>query len=242
MFALHARLRATRARFDRALELLDRELDEHSSVAFSAGKDSTVVADLCNRVRPGIPMVMVDRGVPYEWSEEERQGVIDYAAAHGWSLTLIDWDLGRVAVDAWSSPRGKRTSGHQSVAQHPMWDDMHAWQRERGMTTVVMGLRRYESRGRMIHIARRSQVFDYAPGHPVYRRCILPIAHWTDRDVWAYLVTRDLPWMRIYDLQGPDARSGWVGRAGGQRRTAALRLHAPELATPARALLPPDLF
>lgn len=236
-YRLHARLPAFRRLVARARGLLEEQLDETASVAFSAGKDSTVVAHLCHSVRPGIHMLCVDPGTPWHWTEDERRMWLEYADAQGWALRLFPWDKwGDVGI---ASARDERQ--HQRAAHTSMWHDMHAWQREHGLTTIVMGLRANESIARRWSIRVRGQVYEYSD-HPVYRRAVLPIAHWATRDVWAYLVDHNLPWLEIYDLIGPDARNGWVSRSGGAELQAELRRASPDIAQAARTVLPTDLF
>lgn len=237
LYRLHARLPAFRRLVARTESLLDREMDEHTSVAFSAGKDSTVVADLCHRGRPGLPILCVDPGVPWHWTEAERRAWIDYAQRASWDLRLFPWDKWGTASVA-TAPDER---AHQRAAHESMWAGMHAWQKEHGYTTVVMGLRAEEAPGRRKLIMKRGCVYEYRE-HPVYRRAILPIARWKTPDVWAYIVSRDLPWLTIYDLQGPDTRNGWIGRSGGSERQAQIKRHSPELVAAARSVLPPELF
>ncbi len=57
-------------------------------------------------------------------------------------------------------------------------------------------------------------------------------------DIWAYIIDHDLPWLRIYDCLGPEARNGWIGRNGLEHgRMVYLRKYYPEAYRFARDIL-----
>lgn len=231
---LYARLPAHRRLVARALALLREHMDATCFVAFSGGKDSAVVAHLCNIVRPGLPLLMADWGG--EWLARDRERWQAFCAAQAWDLRVFSWDK-------WGAVAGaSSTEAHQRAAHGSMFDQLQAHAREHGLDTVLMGLRSRESKGRAMAIARRGQVYDYRPGGP-YRRAILPLAHWRDADVWAYMCAHELPVLESYARLGEDARSGYVGRSGTTiGRQQLLHQHFPELMAFARSVLPTDSF
>lgn len=62
-----------------------------------------------------------------------------------------------------------------------------------------------------------------------------PLAWWTARDVWAYLVSRSVPWHPIYDYEDcgltreKNRNTGWLSTDGASEgRLIWLRRHFPE--------------
>lgn len=232
-FRAHALLPAYRRRLDATMEMLRRELDETAYVSFSAGKDSAVCAHLCHTVLPSIPMLMVDPGCPTHWLEDERAEWLSYSKAQLWNLRLFAWDK-------WAAVFGVQDAGaHRKLAHADMFSGLHTYADENGITTRVMGLRTEESRARATTVRHRGAVYDYVGGG----RRILPIADWSWKDVWAYTVTNDLPWLSVYDHGGPQARNGLIGRSGMENgRMAFLRQHYPDAYRLARELLPEESY
>lgn len=231
-FRLHARLGGYLVREAALLEFLSLHIDERTVVAWSAGKDSSVVAHAAARIRPHIPILMVDPGCPTHWTEAERAGWVDYAAAAKWRLRLFAWDK-------WSAVGGARdTADHQRRAHTSMFSGMHAWMAENGYDQTITGMRAAESRGRLMH--RRTHGKAFTDRH--HKRWLMPLADWSTADVWAYLIAHDVPWLGIYDRMGPDARNGIIGRSGDRfGRAQQIHRHYPEYLATARQLLP-DLF
>lgn len=228
-FVAHARSPAFRRRVFATIELLIAQLDRRSYVSFSAGKDSSVVADLCHRHQPGIPMLMVDPGCPTHWLEAERAQWLAFAAERGWNLILFPWDKWRAVESAASDAE------HRRLAHDSMFADLTAWADERGLEQRVVGLRAEESRGRAIHLRGRGPQGTNADG----RRWLAPLASWRTDDVWAWIVTHDLPWLSIYDHLGARARNGLIGRSGVNRgRMAWLKIHYPAAYAEAKRLMP----
>jgi len=69
-------------------------------------------------------------------------------------------------------------------------------QRAAGYAGIFMGLRAEESRARSFVVAKKGTIYAVAdrPGLTA-----LPLARWSARDVWAYLIAHDLPWLGCYD-------------------------------------------
>ena len=210
--------------FRRKLAALDAFMDTvcpaTSYVSFSAGKDSSVIAHACHERHPGIAMLMVDPGVPTHWTLRERTNWLDYATVNGWNLTVFPWNK-------WGTRRDEETTEEYQARVHAdMFRDLHAYAERSGLTCRIMGLRAAESRARRYSIGRRGAVYSYAGGGSA----MLPISTWQTDDVWAYIVTNNLPWLEIYDAIGPQARNGLVGRSGEEfGRHELLRRHYPEV-------------
>ncbi|HEB94335.1 MAG TPA: hypothetical protein ENI94_12920 [Gammaproteobacteria bacterium] len=214
---------ATTAGYQRKLRDTQRLIETidpaRTYVGFSAGKDSAVIADFCHRIHPGIPILMIDPGVPTHWTEDDRQKWLNWIDRAGWNFHRFEWDK-------WGGDRTQASvEAYQRGIHHEMFCAIYDYANRHGLTHRVMGLRAEESGPRRMLIAKRGQAYDYADGGGAY----LPIAKWTTRDVWAYIVTRGLPWLDIYDRMGPQARNGIIGRSGEEHgRIEYLREHYPD--------------
>lgn len=218
-FRAHATLSGYRRKLD-ALRQTVAALDPATTyVSFSAGKDSAVIAHVCHAAKPSIPILMIDPGCPTHWLESERARWLAYASANGWNLTLYPWDK-------WEARRDSDTEQQYRDRIHSsMFDAIDTRARVDGLACKVMGLRAAESRQRTMLVAMRGDAYEYQDG----TRAVLPIARWSVEDVWAYIVTHDLPWLDIYDAIGPQARNGLIGRNGERfGREEYLRYHFPD--------------
>lgn len=147
------------------------------------------VRDAALRLLPTIEYVEVE--CPGEWEMYERVG-------HGFIGPQTAEE--RAAVCWWRDEMNARTR----VALDRL-----------GATGLMWGLRAGESRGRRGNIRSRGMSYVRKDGLAV----ALPLAWWRGPDVWAVLVTRGLPWLRIYDEAeaGRDrARSGFVFATGSE--------------------------
>lgn len=180
---LAARIHAGTREFARKLDRAERRIDEwlsratRAAVEFSAGKDSTVVLHLVRRVVPDAVALHGDD----EWLLPETEGLLSATP------NLI---------------RLRRRLRH--AEWFVAWEDMdgpdggakHRWARENGINGVASGLREDENNRRRTHIRARGSVFRLANG---LWRCY-PISDWGWKDVWAYILSRDVPYNRAYDV------------------------------------------
>lgn len=199
-----------------------------SYVSFSAGKDSSVLAHAAHKVHPGIHILQMDSGCPFLWLEEERQEWICYGQANGWNYLRFPWDKWGLHADRTADEQKYQRQIHQN-----MFQPIHDFAAANGLSGVLMGLRGQESQARRFTLGRHGAIHYRADG--TVRYC--PLAKWTTDDVWAYIVTNKIPWLRIYDAIGPSARNGLIGRTDGHRRMAYLRMYFPEAYRVARDVL-----
>ena len=179
---------------------------------------------------PGVPICMVDPGVPTHWTQADKQTWLDYARDQGWNLQLFAWDKwGDQGIAA-----AKTATQHARAAHKGMFAQVHEWAQAQGRDHVVMGIRADESKGRRASLSTHGEWHRAVTG--ITR--IAPIGRWCVDDVWAYIVTHGLPWLEIYDVLGPSARNGLIGRNGVEHgRMAYLRQHFPDAYRHARDAL-----
>lgn len=151
--------------------------DGRVAVAWSGGKDSTVLAALARRAVPGVEVV---------WSDDEAELAchVDYVAAMRarWGgVTLVAGPCEHAGWWSWSTDPPLRQPLTGTVRIPGL---MSTWLRGRGVTSLI-GSRAGENAARR----RRG-----AAGAGWWA----PLWSWTDADVWAAIAGLDLPLTTIY--------------------------------------------
>lgn len=218
-----ALLRAQHARgrtHTRLLERIEAHLEEHDGyVAFSGGKDSTVVLHLVRQVDPAVPVAWFDSGLEYP---ETRAYISDLAEE--WDLNLEIIPAAPTALEvlvasgAWdhtaaSTPPADLFDvlvGQSSAAAHELFGRGELW-----------GVRAAESTPRKMAYARaitaqlrtachgccpppsprRREHYDHHGGTITRRDGTTvygPIWDWTTSQVWEYLAAAGIPVNPVY--------------------------------------------
>lgn len=173
---------------------LNLRLGKDCYVSWSAGKDSMVAAHLCASICPGIPILMVDPGIPIHWTEDDRARMLDYAESQGWYIKLFPWDK-------FAHARPDRENDYRKSVHEDQFEDLTVYAKGRGLTRRITGIRAAESKARS-HIQAQTV------------NTLQPLRNWSTQDIWTYTIEYGLPWLSIYDYLGPDARNGLIGRNG----------------------------
>jgi len=188
---LRGRLRAFTRKVERALDVIAGAAPP-VGIAFSGGKDSTVVLDLVRRVFPDAPAGFFDSGA-------ELQDTLDLVAATTNVQTIPALDGGLIELC-----RQNGYWGHEPEADDPQPVDFaealiyapaRAFVERNGLQTVALGLRAGESVGRRFNAIKKGE--RYRVADDVAHLC--PIQWWSEDDVWAYIATRELAYNAAYD-------------------------------------------
>lgn len=162
----------------------------------SWGKDSVVVAHLCRRVDPGIPLVYMIDG---EWENPDCRLVRD--------AFLADYPG---AYFEYVTPPQLQTAPDGRV--WPIWADFRVAKRAHG-PRYVSGVRAQESR------VRRMRAAKYGESSP---NTCAPITYWQAEHVFAYLARHGLPIHPVYAMsRGGTLDRDWLRTSplGGERGT-----------------------
>jgi len=187
-----------------ALELIERafKIEVPSVIAFSGGKDSTVILDLVRRVRPDTPALFANTGVEYPET-------VAYARSVGNINEVMFeksfWDC----VKEYGFPQSKaKAKDGNKCCVYMKKRPMKKWEKEHGVKLVFLGITMAESRNRMMLLKHRGPFYACA-GEGVFK--CYPIWDWTEAEVWAYIKEHKLAYNPIYD-----APAVLGGRAGGR--------------------------
>jgi len=166
----------------RSLDVLHEAAErfERIAIACSFQKEASVILDLASRVDGGLErfdVFTLDTGVLFDetretWAEfESHYGVTIDGARGDWPERLWERDPDACCHARKVVPLRDRLAGYD------------AW---------VTGVRREQAptRADADHIA-----WDHR--HGLYK--IVPLAHWTERDVWRHIADRDLPYNPLHD-------------------------------------------
>lgn len=188
----HAQTAAFAARVAEAEALLREFLSQSRKpyVAYSGGKDSQVVLDLAVRLKPDIMVVWEDE----EWIYPTTLAALEATERHyGIAIHRLRYE-GVIKTffaefDSYNPPPVLRP--------YPVYRDIQHFFEAHRLDGYVLGIRTEESNLRRKSIGRRGAI---GVNRSWNVRYVYPIYNWRLRDVWAYIVSRELPVNEAYAL------------------------------------------
>lgn len=232
------RLHSQRPEFARRVALAQSVIEQWLSqchrpyISFSGGKDSTCLLALVREQKIDCPAVYFDADSSFP----------EVAVLLNSTENLLCYRTDEPLLD---TLRRIGLSGaaqlDKATMENTVWGPIRRLIAEHRFDAVTYGLRTEESRGRKLHCYTRGPIFRYQ------RDSVLacqPLAHWNYLDVWAFIVSRNLPYCGVYDRMWDLARedqrvSYWAGETKRRYgRYTFLKRHYPALWNQLAASLP----
>lgn len=170
-------------------------------VAFSGGKDSTVLLHLTRLIKPDIPVMFANSGAEFPDTIE----YIQYLERK-WNLDLYEIEPSYTMLEIYEKVGAFQFKNtHKKLVKGEMKRvlilEPAQQMRELGFDGVLMGLRAEESKGRMFNA--KSNGYIYHTKYDDLWHCN-PLNNWNTKDIWAYIISSCIPYNKIYDKE-------WVG-------------------------------
>jgi 3'-phosphoadenosine 5'-phosphosulfate sulfotransferase (PAPS reductase)/FAD synthetase len=200
-YLLAARLPAFRRKVDRSLLLIQEALTYPGKwmISYSSGKDSTVLLDLLVSAGwkgMGFHCICSDYEDPPENQTQTERARQMYGVDIRDIYCYGEYDAWREAGHFFCDPVTETEKKVARRANTEFKKVSSQFMRENGISNMFMGLTKEESRVRSITLSARGSLY-YSKGRNGWTCC--PLANWTATDIWAYIVSRGLPYLSVYD-------------------------------------------
>jgi len=203
-YRLYARLPIFKKRLQEAKENILEALQIPGIwvLSFSGGKDSTVMLDLCIQAGWRGPLLYQTYG-QLETLPDNLKMVNWARDYYGLEVLIKDApgefevyrNVGHFFINA-ITPEEKRAVRRW---YRNSFGELDKFVIKQGWTGQFLGLRIEESNQRKKVLGHRGGLY-FASSRKTWTCC--PIYRWNGKDIWAYLVTQELPWATLYDAPG----------------------------------------
>lgn len=177
-FLLWAKTTEHQDRVQKSLETIKHYVEKGKCmVAFSGGKDSTAMLHIALQVDPEIEVYHWNHGSQLMPTEIENE-IVNNAKLIGAKNLILQ-----------GSPLLEKPNARSNykVWYLVFWNTLHRERKNRGWEYQFVGLREEEG------CKRRAKIKEQPKGE------VYPIADWKWLDVWAYIVSHNLPYSKVYD-------------------------------------------
>jgi len=204
IYILHTKLPSYKNRIQTTMEYVKEVINSRlckQFISFSGGKDSIVLTDILGRCGFKGEMVTFTYGLAHDQTPPDTYRMIDFYSEK-WNIpSNIVKNMGD--FDVWDS-LGYFTASFESTEErraltrkmNHMFHTRALFDIENNIDLLFLGLRGDESRARMISRARKGQI--YVTRNRDSETCC-PLAWFSDRDIWGYIFSNDLPYPSVYD-------------------------------------------
>jgi phosphoadenosine phosphosulfate reductase len=185
---IHSKTREYSRHLEYARDDIKRAMDKGSFViSWSTGKDSTAMCHLIKSMYVDTPiMIQFD---DCDWPEK-REYADEIINKYGWGVNEIIpsfsvWGLAQKSKIGYDD----LCSQSSELTQESFIKLLEKERIQLGCIGSFLGLRAEESRGRMLNLATRGELYQVTSGQ--WRCC--PLGRWTVLDVFAYLASNKVP-------------------------------------------------
>lgn len=199
LYRLHGKLPVHKRRIDRARSIIAEALHVPGvwAVSFSGGKDSIALLGLCLSAGWRGPLFhfLYDE-TPGENTELAKR----FASEYGLELHLLHvpgaWDVFEEVGHFFVHPETKEEKAAVNKMLSGYKKAVNEYAASQGWAGQFIGLRKAESRSRQIALRKKGALYQ-TNDRNTWTAC--PLSNWENRDVWAYIVNRNLPYLSRYD-------------------------------------------
>jgi len=186
-FLLHSRTDEFRAKVKEAEGIVADALNRYRKpyVAFSGGKDSTVMLHIVLKHQPDIMVHHWDYGIymPRQFEKEVREN------AKRLGVRNLRIESSELYYQDHKGPIWYKEFFGRVLPEYVC----------EGYDVVFVGLRKEESIKRRMRISKNKSLSKIKE--------IWPLSSWTWMDVWGYIISLELPYLSVYNVYGPVV--GW---------------------------------
>lgn len=220
-YLMHARLPSFARKVAGTVAFVREFLAEHPgewAISMSGGKDCSAVLYLALEAGWRGPIFHI---IQPEIPEENNRHVAMLAEEHGLPLRTLHlpgaWDLFE-RFGFFLDADNAEARALVKVNEHFWKDGLREYLQGQPWVGEMLGLRKQESRARAMHIAQRGRLYQAKERAPMWTA--LPVAYWSGADIWAYLLSRGVPYLPRYDAAGDPERTRsepiWLWNGGQQ--------------------------
>jgi 3'-phosphoadenosine 5'-phosphosulfate sulfotransferase (PAPS reductase)/FAD synthetase len=201
-YSIAARLSTFNHKVERSISTIKKALQEHPEnwmISYSSGKDSTVLLDLLISAGwrgIGFHCICSD----YEDPPENQLQAEKARKMYGIDITDVhcygEYDAWKEVGHLFCVPESAEETRTARRANTEFKKTSERFMKEHQISNIFMGLCKDESRARKINLRMRGQIYQTKSG----RWTCCPLADWTACDIWAYIISRDLPYLHVYDI------------------------------------------
>jgi 3'-phosphoadenosine 5'-phosphosulfate sulfotransferase (PAPS reductase)/FAD synthetase len=185
MFGMWAKQKEYKRKVNQSKQMLTDLIHNHKCIVlYSGGKDSLVLLHMALIIEPNIPVYHFSAGYDYD-SKQIKQP------------KEVTKELTKIALELGVDPNKLFVRGQRDPSSKRFFGNLFKIMKERNINIEILGIRAEES------ITRRERVSNQLIQKEGQRFVSFPLKWWTWRDIWAYIVTNNLPYFSLYDKYGP---------------------------------------
>lgn len=210
-YLLHSKLVSYKQRIEAAIKIVQNALSDYKKpiLSFSSGKDSVVLLDIAVKAGFKGELLFFKYGVvtDIETPNENIELLKYYAGKHQLKYHILNC-LGE--VDCWEQC-GRFILFPETAEERRIFDRTNRdfslraeeFCRQHGVDIQLIGMRKAESSRRKAVLNKKGPI--YAVKSRESMTCC-PLANLTSEDVWAYIFSNELRYLKIYDYPYIDRR------------------------------------